>query len=359
MENQTRTSCLESGENPLGTEKTLVSVIVLNWNGKHLLESSLSSLKNQTYSPLEVIVVDNGSTDDSVSYVEREFPTVRIIRSEKNLGFAGGNNLGLRVAQGKYIMMLNNDTEVAPNCIEELVEAAEASPSDVGSWATKVINYYSRDVIDVCGIVIYRDGLGRGRGRLEKAKDCFNDPEEIFFISDCGGLYRKTMIDEIGGYDEDFFNCNEELDLGFRAQWAGWKSLFIPTAIVYHMYSATMGEYSPKKAFLTERNRIWTAVKNFPLADLILSVYYSFKRYIFQAYGALFKRGSAGKFTEKFSTWQLIGILLKAQFAAVLGIPGMWTKRQVIMANRKISNRQFRRIFEQFGMTTRELALKD
>lgn len=341
------------------TEKSLVSVIVLNWNGRHLLDDSLGSLMKQTYSPLEILLVDNGSEDDSAAYVREKYPSVRILRNSKNLGFAGGNNVGLRQAEGKYILMLNNDTELDPHCIEELMKVAESSAPTIGSWGTKILSFDNRDIIDVCGIVIYPDGLGRGRGRLEPARDRYNQIEEIFFISDCAGLYLKKMIQEIGLYDEDFFNCNEELDLGFRAQLAGWKSLYVPTAVVYHRYSATIGKYSPQKAFLTERNRIWTAVKNFPPSLLWASPYHTLKRYFLQAYGALAQKGSAGQFTQQFSKGELVRILARAYFSAVKGFPRMLQKRKQIQENRKISAGEFKQLFRRFGIRAAELSLKD
>lgn len=359
MESPSQTDLLAKEILPREAEKTLVSVIVLNWNGKHLLDACLSSLLKQTYAPLEILLVDNGSADGSVEYVLEKYPSVRILRNDRNLGFAGGNNVGLRTAQGKYLLMLNNDTEVDPPCIEELVKAAQSSPPNVGSWGSKVLSFDDRETIDVCGIVIYPDGLGRGRGRLEPAKDRYNQMEEIFFISDCAGLYRKKMIDEIGLYDEDFFNCNEELDLGFRAQWAGWRSLFVPTARVYHRYSATIGKYSREKAFLTERNRIWTALKNFPLPLLAASLYYTLKRYLLQGYGALSRKGAAGKFTEQFSSVELAKILIRSYVSALQRLPLMLRKRREIRSNRKISDREFQELFKRFGISARELALKE
>jgi len=339
-------------------EKPLVSIIVLNWNGKKYLEACFCSLEKQTYPNLEIILVDNASIDGSVDSMRSRFSKVKIIENNANLGFGGGNNVGIKASKGKYIMVINNDTEVDANCVEELVKVMERD-DNIGSCATKILAYYNRDIIDVAGLIIYSDGSARGRGRLEKVKDNYVRQEEIFFGSDCAALYRREMLDEIGLYDEDFFAHHDETDLGMRAHWKGWKCIYVPSAVVYHMYSASHGAYSPLKAFLVERNRIYVAVKNFPLFLLLISPFFTIIRYFLQAYGALTHRGSAGKFTDTSPKLQLIWILIKAYLSAMFNLPKFIKKRIKIQAGRKISNTEFYQLFKKYGISAVELALKD
>ena len=145
----------------------LISVVVLNWNGGRIVEKCLMSLQAQTYRPLEIIVVDNASTDGSVNWVEKRFPDIKLILNERNLGFGGGNNIGIQTSQGRYIMMLNNDTRLDPKCIEELKRSIEKDEK-YGACASKILLEYKDNLIDAAGIVVYPDGLSIGRGRLEK-----------------------------------------------------------------------------------------------------------------------------------------------------------------------------------------------
>ena len=206
------------------TKAPQVSVVILNWNGKKFLDGCLSSLTKQTYANLEIILVDNASSDGSVDGIADRFNNIVLIKNSANLGFGGGNNVGIKAANGQYVMVLNNDTELDPKCIAELVKVIERDPT-VGACATKILSYYDHNVIDVAGIIIYPDGSARGRGRLEKASDNYTKEEEIFFGSDCAVLYRKKMLDEIGLYDADFFAHHDETDLGMRAHWRGWRCI--------------------------------------------------------------------------------------------------------------------------------------
>jgi GT2 family glycosyltransferase len=227
--------------------KGLISVVVLNWNGMTVLDRCLGSLEHQTYSSLEIIVVDNASTDGSAEWVRAKFPNVRLIVNERNLGFGGGN-IGIRAVSGRYIMMLNNDTRLDSQCIEELKRTIEKDER-YGACASKILLEYEEDLIDAAGIVVCPDGLSIGRGRLEKG-DRYDEEVEVFFASDCACLYRKEMLDDIGLYDEDFFAYAEDTDLGWRARLAGWKAYYVPEAIVYYHYSKKFGTCSTLKAFL-------------------------------------------------------------------------------------------------------------
>lgn len=339
--------------------KPLLSVIITNWNGKKFLEECLNSLQDQTYTHFETILVDNGSTDGSVEFVrERYEKFVRIIRNETNLGFAGGNNVGIRAATGEFIVLLNNDTWADPRWLEELVHAIDADPI-IGMWGSKIYSYYRRDRIEAVGELIYRDGLSRAKGQFERDQGQFEQKEEIFFPPGCGAMFRKKVFDEIGLFDEDFFAYGDDAEIGIRARLAGWKGLYVPHAILYHKNSGTGGQHSPFKAFYVERNRFWITIKYFPLPLLILSPFFTFYRFVFQAYGALTHKGAAGKFTQIYSPWHLIGILFKAYGAGLQGLPRMWKKRRILKGLRKVSYGEISSWFKRFGISAKQISLRD
>ncbi len=336
---------------------SLISVVVLNWNGQRTIERCLASLMKQTYRPLEIIVVDNASTDGSADFIEEKFPDVKLIRNDRNLGFGGGNNVGIRASNGRYIMMLNNDTRLDSCCIEELKKCIEKDDR-YGACASKILLEFEDNLIDAAGIVVCPDGLSIGRGRLERGNQ-YDVETEVFFASDCACLYRREMLDDIGLYDEDFFAYADETDMGWRARLAGWKCIYNPKAIVYHAHSASSGTYSPFKAFLVERNRIWVALKNFPFSLLVLGQLYTFWRYVLQAYGAFAGKGAAGRFTNQFSKADLVKVLLKVYFSLWKQFPLMLKKRKVIQRKKRISNKEVYRLIKQFGISAKEIAIKE
>jgi GT2 family glycosyltransferase len=214
-------------------------------------------------------------------------------------------------------------------------------------------------IIDNVGHLMYRDGLNRGRGRLEADRGQYEKIEEVFFPSGCAALYRREMLEEVGLFDEDFFAYGDDTDLGLKGRLAGWKCLYVPRAVVHHRYSRSSGAYSALKAFYVERNRVWIAVKFFPLSLLLVSPFFTFLRFALQGYGALAGRGAAGRFSEAYSPAKLLQILLKAYLAAFRGLPGMWKKRREIQRRTRVSEGEIRDWFRRFGMSAREISWKD
>lgn len=333
-----------------------VSVVVLNRNGKRYLEECLTSLQSQTYPNLELILVDDASTDGSVELVRQRFPGVRIIQLATNLGFAA-NNQGMRSARGEYVALINNDTRADNNWILEMVQAAEADHT-VGMCAPKILSIHNPRIIDsVGGLLIYPDGMSRGRGRLQVDRGQFDAPGEALLPSGCAGLYRKTMLGEVGGFDGDFFAYCEDTDLGLRCRLAGWKARSVPSAVVHHHYSGYWQGYSPRKAFLVERNRIWVLAKNFPGRLVWKALPHTARRYGIQAFGALSGHGSAGRFQG--SRPQLVWTLLRAHAAAYRGLPRMLTKRRQVQALRRVSETEMERWLTEFRIGAVELGLRD
>lgn len=336
-----------------------VSVVILNWNGKEFLRECLESLKKQNVSDNEIIVVDNGSTDGSVSWLKECCPEVIIIENRENLGFAKGNNSGFKVAKGKFILVLNNDTVLEVKFIEELLKVAE-SEERIGMVAPKILNYNNHHMIDSAGIKIYLDGMSRGRRRGEKDYGKFEMPEEILLPSACSALYKREMIEEVGGFDEDFFSYCEDTDFGLHARLLGWKAMFAPKALVYHRYSSTAGRYSPLKAYLVERNHIWVAIKNFPFILLMFLPIFTLCRYILSVLGVIFKRGAVGKFcSEKKGKRELLGILFKANFDAIRKISLFLSKRRKIRMSRKIKDRDFLCLIKKHYLSVFELVFRE
>jgi len=261
-----------------------VSVVIPNWNGKKFLPLCLSSLRNQTYANFEIILVDNNSKDGSVELVAQNFPEVIIVTNKVNRGFAGGVNDGIHRAcnDSKYIVVLNNDTKADSKWLEKLVEGAERQ-WNIGMCASKVLKFDKASIIDSAGLAIYRDldGFRRGRGRTDTAE--FDTMKEVFGPVGSAALYRKSMLDEIGLFDEDFFAYVEDIELAWRARLAGWKCMYIPTSVIYHVHSGTLGEDSPKILYYKARNKFYMIFKLFNMWTTIKSFFYYNIRFIIVA----------------------------------------------------------------------------
>jgi len=340
-------------------ERPLVSVIVVNWNGLAYLPECLDSLAAQSYAALEVLVVENGSTDGSVEYLRgQRAGRLRLVENPSNLGFAGGNNLGIRASKGAYLALLNNDAVADPRWIEALVAAAETDPG-VGMCASRIYVWRQPGLLDSAGLLVSGDGIGRGRGRLEPDGERYEKEADVLLPSACAALYRRSMLDEIGLFDEDFFAYCEDTDLGLRARIAGWRCRYVPGAVVRHHYSGSTAPHSPFKAFHVERNRIWVVVKCFPAGMAAASPAYTLGRYALQLYSAVIGRGAAAKLAATQSPWTLAGIIVRAWLAALARLPEMWRRRRVIRSTGKISRRELARLLRAHRVGLSELALKD
>jgi GT2 family glycosyltransferase len=190
--------------------------------------------------------------------------------------------------------------------------------------ASKILFHGDRTRIDKAGHLMYPDGLNHGRGSGQPDRGQFENREEVLFPDGAAALYRREMLDVTGAFDEQFFAYGDDADLGLRGRLAGWNCLYIPTAVVYHVHSATAGEFSPMKAFLIERNRIWVAVKTFPPSLLLLSPIFTILRFAYHAYGSLLHVGSSGQFALQCSRSQLALMIVKAYWSGLKHMPQMW-----------------------------------
>lgn len=340
------------------SDAPLVSILVLNYNGRHFLDECFDALDAQTFQDFEVIVVDNGSTDGSVPYLQaRCNGRWRLILNATNVGFAEGNNQALALARGRYVVFLNNDTRVEAAWLAELVAATEEHP-EAGMFACQIRSYDAPETMDTSGIIIYPDGMSRGQGRLEPAAN-YQTPMEMFAPSCCAALYRREVLDLVGGFDRAFFAYCEDLDLGMRARLAGYTCWYVPTARVYHHYSGTGGKYSPLKAFLVERNHLWILLKLFPKRMILASPWYTLLRYALQAYGVVTGRGASGRFAGSLPAYHLLLVLIRAYWATLLALPRLLSERRAVRVYARASAREIDAWFRRFGITARELCLKD
>ncbi len=307
-----------------------VSVIVLNWNGKQYLETCLSSLLKQNYPSFEIIFVDNGSTDGSMEFVNNKFPGVIALKHRVNLGFSQGVNSGIRIAKGKYIATINNDAEADPAWISELVRVMDRD-SNIGSCASKMLRYYNRNIIDSAGTLVYQNGSAYDRGSLEIDAGQYDSQEEIFGACAGAALYRKEMLDEIGLFDEVYFAYLEDVDISFRMHLFGWKCIFVPDAVVYHMHSATSKQASTFKLFYLERNKLWNMWKYYSIPLLISQIPYTnifYFRYISLFFKKIVKQEIINEEPVLNNSFiSVVFAVLRAKFFAYIKFPHVLMQR--------------------------------
>jgi GT2 family glycosyltransferase len=253
--------------------------------------------------------------------VARRFPQVRLIRHDENLGFAAGNNTAIRATRSPYVATLNNDAQAEPPWLAELVKAME-SDGQVGMCASKMLYAHRPQVIDSAGLSPDVAGIAWNRRWGERDTDDDAGPREVFGACAGAALYRRAMLNQIGLFDEDFFAYLEDADLAWRARLAGWKCLYVPTAVAHHVHSATGGVGSPFKKTLLGRNKIWTIIKNYPNPQL-----FTYLPLIVACDLAAVMVGLVGGDISP----------LLGRLAALRGLPAVWRKRRAIQRQRVVS----------------------
>ncbi len=337
-----------------------VAVVIANWNGADHLEACLAALRRQTLRQrMTVVVVDNGSTDGSPAVLARFADLARVIANPTNLGFAVACNQGIAAAgPAEFVALLNNDAVPEPDWLEQMIRAM-GQDQRIGCATPKVLSAADRTVFDNAGHAVFADGLTRGRGRLEVDAGQYDRQEEVFGPSGCAALLRRRMLDDIGLLDEHFFAYCEDADLAFRARLRGWTCVYVPTAVVYHEFSATTEAFSAFKAMHVERNRLWLAVKNLPLPLLLVSPGFTLLRYWWQGVGALSHRGASGRFTAANSRSALALILLRAYLQAARGLPRVLRQRRQIQRRSRVSTRECWHWLRRFGLSARDIAFME
>lgn len=247
----------------------LVAIVILNWNGRKFLEQFLPSLKTTTYSNCTIVVADNGSTDDSINYLNQYYPEIKQVHNKKNYGFAGGYNAALQHVQADYYVLLNSDVEVTPGWIEPIIGLMENNPS-IGACQPKILAWHQKELFEYAGgSGGWIDGLGYPfcRGRVfdtcEKDKGQYNDTVPIFWASGCAFFIRATLFHTLRGFDAFFFAHQEEIDLCWRLQRYGYSVWVCPQSVVYHVGGGTLAKGNPRKTFLNYRNSLIMLWKNY------------------------------------------------------------------------------------------------
>jgi GT2 family glycosyltransferase len=324
---------MSNSEPAASGQRLAASIIIINWNGAAHLPVCLNALRAQTVSDFEIIVADNASHDESLPLLARDYPEVKVVALSKNLGFAGGNNAGIRAARGDIIILLNNDTEVDPHWLEEILAAFERHPA-AGFVASKMKLFDRRDTFHTAGDFYRLDGIPGNRGVWEIDRGQYDREEYVF--SACGGsaAYRKSMLDQIGLLDEDFFYSCEDIDLAWRAQLAGWKCIYAPQAVVYHKLSATGG--GKTASFYDGRNFIYVIAKDYPSS-------------LWKKYRGAIIRKQWSLFAEALRAWR--GEAARARMGGMLSgllhLPKLLRKRRLIQSTRRVDDAYLLSVLKQ------------
>jgi GT2 family glycosyltransferase len=302
-----------------------LTVAVANYNGRGLLHDALVSLDAQTYRDFRVLVVDDGSTDDSVAWLRSDRPDVELI-AQTNQGVTATLNVCLSAPDTELVMLLNNDVELHPECLGELVAALDAHPR-AGSAAAKLVDFHRRDVLDGAGDQLLWRGNGHRRGHGEPDDGRYDEPCPIFGACAAAAVYRRSALERVGPFDESFGAFFEDIDWALRAQLAGLDCRYVPSAVVYHMGSATLG------AGLTDftrhqlwRNGVWMLVKGLPTSVALRHAHEL-------AFGQLLNLAVAVR-DRKLAIW------LRAWREALAGMPRALAQRRAIQAARRVGPRE-------------------
>lgn len=248
-------------------------IIIPNYNGAHFLKNCLDSLRHQTYQNFRITVVDNGSSDESVTLLQRYYPEADILNLPYNKGFAAAANAGIRSSKEPYVMLLNNDTTVRHNCVEELMNAI-TSDRQIFSAGAHVLSMRAPYLTDTSGdfYSLFGYAFCRGQG-LSAARFALSRHNQLSTFTNCGCavIYRRCLLQKTGLFDERFFAYLEDVDLGFRARKMGYKNIVCTEAHVFHYGSGTTGaKYTPMKVYLSARNNIWLRQKNLSLFQRLI-----------------------------------------------------------------------------------------
>lgn len=308
-----------------------VTVVIVNWNGAQFLERCLAALMAQTVVPHETILVDNASSDGSLEIV-RQFPSVRLLAQDKNLGFARANNLAIEAAsaESEWIALLNPDAFAEPNWLDALLAAAQANP-DVAFFGSKLVTAADTAVLDGAGDAYHVSGLVWRMGHGLHVSSFSEQECEVFSPCAAAAMYKRSALLEAGGFDEDFFCYVEDVDLGFRLRLAGHRCLYIPSSVARHVGSGTTGgQHSDFALYHGHRNLVWTYLKNMPgaLFWIFLPLHLTLSLVALVVFTL---RGQGG-------------VMFRAKWDAVWGLPKMWTKRRQVQKSRQASWRAVLRV---------------
>lgn len=314
-----------------------VTVIVPTWNHKEMLGDCLYSLETQTYDAMDIVVVDDGSTDGTAEFVHLYFPKVRVIRQDKNRGFCAAVNAGVRVSATEYLILLNNDMTVHSKFVAWLVHAADTS--DAALFAPLVLFREDLTYIYCAGDRQLANGRPESIG-FRSFESGFQEPEEIFGVSAGAALYRREVFDTIGLFDEKFHAYFEDSDFNFRARLAGFKTKFVRAALAYHVGSASLEGRTWWRSRQCYRNHALLVLKNFPLPLLVRNAPGIAAERFNQASHLL----SAAR--AEYGMLRAIAMLTQTWLSTVLAIPHCLSERRRIQRSRVLSVQEVRRLLD-------------
>ncbi len=330
-----------------------VTVVIPTLLGGESLRRCLAALRLQTFEGFETVVVDNSGQDVTAEIVEA--PSVRVIRNEANVGYGPAINQAIEGIENEYVVTLNDDAYPEPSWLGALVAACDER-EDIGMCASRIRLVSDPNRLDSAGLSIYGDGTTKQRGHGSDVED-YDRGEEVLLPSGCAALFRRETLRDVGGFDEQYFLYGEESDLGLRARLRGWKCVYVPEAGVEHDYSASSGRASRLKAFYVERNRLFTVIKNFPLALLPVVPWYSLWRYFHHGLALLRGRGLASEFPEGGGgSWRLGMVVISAHVAALKALPRLLRERRRVQYEKRMRARAFCRLLERHWVSAREIA---
>jgi GT2 family glycosyltransferase len=279
---------------------------------------------------------------------------LRFIENDANRGFGAAINQATSSSQAPFVATLNDDAVATPRWLEELHAAAESAPN-IGMCASQV-RFMGQDQLDSAGMLICADGSSKQRGHRASPEE-YAAAGETLAPSGSAALYRRTMLEEIGGFDEDFFLYCEDTDIGLRAHWAGWRCVYAPGAVVYHHYSHTAGRATPLKAYYVERNRLFLLVKNFPLPELAIAPLVSLVRYGWHVAMLLEGQGSAARFRQDgHGALAMVALVIRAHLLMIGNWGKLWRKRRAIRRAARITPGAFRSLLRAYAISAREVA---
>lgn len=249
----------------MSKKNKLASIIILSYNSRDDLAECIPSLMVQTYHNFEIIVVDNASADGSAEFIKNNYPNIKLIKTGENLGYPAGNNIGFKHARGEYIVVVNPDTLAEPDWLAELIRPFE-DEQDIALTTSKILMYHQRDIINTCANTTHYTGLDFCRG-LDQPSESYSMQQTVGAISGCSFAIRRTVLEQLDGFDPDFFLYLEDTDLSWRTRLAGGRIFYVPTSVIYHKYNISIAAW---KHFYLERNRYLMLIKNMNIKTLIL-----------------------------------------------------------------------------------------